>query len=331
MATDIDLIRHKKRPPHPFRQALLRGLGVVFPPLLTILIFLWVISTTQHYVLEPVTTLAREGLLWVWVRPEVLQPKDLPPEARVSEEKEQKPVLMVGDRQFQRLDDNGYVTFIPKGVYDRVLENPGKESLPQRGLAYYRRFVEVKYLRPERTIPFFLALFIILLYLLGKFMAAGIGRFFVHRFERGIHRLPLVSNVYSAVKQVSDFLFSEREIQYTRVVAVEYPRKGIWTLAFVTGEGMLDIRAAANEPVLTLFVSTSPMPLTGFAITARKSETIDLDVSIDQAFQFIISCGVVIPPQQLREMASPGDALAAPADSAQPAASGEEAPDQRLR
>jgi len=331
MATDIDLIRHKKRPLHPFRQALLRGLGVVFPPLLTILIFLWVISTTQHYVLEPVTTLAREGLLWVWVRPEVLQPKDLPPEARVSEEKEQKPVLMVGGRQFQRLDDNGYVTFIPKGVYDRVLESPGKESLPQRGLAYYRRFVEVKYLRPERTIPFFLALFIILLYLLGKFMAAGIGRFFVHRFERGIHRLPLVSNVYSAVKQVSDFLFSEREIQYTRVVAVEYPRKGIWTLAFVTNEGMRDIHTAANEPVLGLFVSTSPMPLTGFVITARKSETIDLDVTIDQAFQFIISCGVVVPPQQLQEMASPADALPAPADSAQPAASGEGVPDQRLR
>jgi uncharacterized membrane protein len=325
MATDIDLIRHKKRPPHPFRQALLRGLGIVFPPLLTILIFLWVISTTQHYVLEPVTTLAREGLLWVWVRPEILQRKDLP-EADWSQT---NPV--VEGHKFQRLDDNGYVTFIPKGVYDRVLENPGKESLPQRGLAYYRRFVEVKYLRPERTIPFFLALFIILLYLLGKFMAAGIGRFFVHRFERGIHRLPLVSNVYSAVKQVSDFLFSEREIQYTRVVAVEYPRKGIWTLAFVTGEGMLDIRAAANEPVLTLFVSTSPMPLTGFAITARKSETIDLDITIDQAFQFIISCGVVVPPQQLQEMASPADALPAPADSAQPAASREEAPDQRLR
>jgi len=313
MATDIDLIRHKKRVPHPFRQALVRGLGVVVPPLLTILIFLWIVNTTQHYVLEPVTTLAREGLLWVWVRPEILQPKDLPE----ADKSNTNPV--VEGRNFQRLEDHGYVTFIPKVVYDRVLENPGKESLPQRGLAYYRRFVEVKYLRPHFTIPFFLALFIFLLYLLGKFMAAGIGRFFVHRFERGIHRLPLVSDVYAAVKQVSDFLFSRPEIESARVVAVEYPRKGIWTLAFVTGEGMLDIRAVANEPVLTLFVSTSPMPLTGFAITARKSETIDLNVSIDQAFQFIISCGVVIPPQQLQEMVSTPDALPEPADSARPA------------
>jgi uncharacterized membrane protein len=331
MATDIDLIKHKKRPPHPFRQALLRGLGVVLPPLLTILIFLWVINTTQRYVLEPVTTLTREGMLWLWVRPEILEQKDLPPEVRVSEGKEQKPVLMVGGRQFQRLEDHGYVTFIPKGVYDRVLENPGKESLPQRGLAYYRRFVEVKYLRPERTIPFFLALFIVLLYLLGKFMAAGIGRFFVHRFEQGIRQLPLVRNVYSSVKQVSDFLFSEPDAAYTRVVAVEYPRKGIWSLGFVTSESMLDIRAAAKEPVLSLLMPTSPMPLTGFTVTVRKSETIDLDITIDQAFQFIISCGVVVPPQQLQEMASPADALPAPAGSAQPAVGGEGVADQRLR
>jgi uncharacterized membrane protein len=316
MSTVVGLSKRKRRPPHPFRQALLRGLGVVFPPLLTILIFLWVINTTQYYVLEPVTTLTREGLLWIWIRPEVLQPKDLPPEVRVSAEKEKQPVLTIDGRNFQRLEDNGYVTFIPKAVYDRVVENPGKESLPQRGLAYYRRYVEVKYLRPQYTIPFFLALFIILLYLLGKFMAAGIGRFFWHRVERGVDRLPLVSNVYAAVKQVSDFLFSRPELESTRVVAVEYPRKGIWSLAFVTNEGMRDIRTAASEPVLGLFVSTSPMPLTGFVITARKSETIDLDMTIDQAFQLIISCGVVIPPQQLPQIIADPDALPEPADSA---------------
>jgi uncharacterized membrane protein len=368
MSTAIDLNKPKKRPPHPFRQALLRGLGVVFPPLLTILIFLWVINTTQRYVLEPVTTLAREGLLWIWVQPEIIQRKDLPPQVRRPKEVSSRQaavmpppakdvsstqaavmpppakdvsstqaavmpppavvvdgreyrwveenVLAIDNRRFQRLDDNGYVTFIPKEVYDRVLENPGKESLPQRGLAYYRRFVDVKYLKPQFTIPFLLALFILLLYLLGKFMAAGIGRFFVHRFEQGIRQLPLVRNVYSSVKQVSDFLFSEREVAYTRVVAVEYPRKGIWSLGFVTSESMLDIRAAANEPVLSLLMPTSPMPLTGFTVTVRKSETIDLNITIEQAFQFIISCGVVVPPQQLQEMVSTPDALPAPADSA---------------
>ena len=85
-------------------------------------------------------------------------------------------------------------------------------------------------------------------------------------------------------------------MQYTRVVAIEYPRKGIWTLAFVTGEGMHDIQNAVDEPVISAFVPHSPMPFTGFAVTVKKSETIDLNISVDQAIQFVVSCGVVIPP-----------------------------------
>ena len=89
--------------------------------------------------------------------------------------------------------------------------------------------------------PFFLLIFTLLLYLLGKFMAAGIGRFFWNIFERGIiDRVPLVRNVYSGVKQVTDFMFNERDFEFTRVVAVEYPRKGIWSIGFVTSESFLE-------------------------------------------------------------------------------------------
>jgi uncharacterized membrane protein len=69
---------------------------------------------------------------------------------------------------------------------------------------------------------------------------------------------------------------------------------------------MLDIRSAANEPVLSVLICTSPMPMTGFTVTVRKSETLDLNITIDQAFQFIVSCGVVVPPQQIVRMASNG-------------------------
>ena len=113
-----------------------------------------------------------------------------------------------------------------------------------------------------------------------------------------IQRVPLIRNVYSAVKQVTDFVFSEREIEFNRVVAIEYPRRGIWSIGFVTGESMREIRSAAKEPVLSILMPTSPMPATGFTITAPKSDTIDLDITIDQAIQFVVSCGVVVPPQQ---------------------------------
>jgi uncharacterized membrane protein len=121
------------------------------------------------------------------------------------------------------------------------------------------------------------------------------------QFERGISRLPLVRNVYSSVKQVTDFMFSEREIEYTRVVAIEYPRKGLWQIAFVTGESLLDVATAANEPVITVFLPCSPMPLTGYTAIVKRSETIDLNITMEQALQFIVSCGVVLPPQQLAQ------------------------------
>jgi uncharacterized membrane protein len=104
--------------------------------------------------------------------------------------------------------------------------------------------------------------------------------------------------VYSSVKQVTDFVFNERRIGFNRVVAVEYPRQGIWAVAFVTGEGMLDVRAAANEPVLSVLIPTSPIPGTGFTVVVRKSEVLDLNMTVDQAIQYLVSCGVVIPPQQ---------------------------------
>ena len=101
------------------------------------------------------------------------------------------------------------------------------------------------------------------------------------------------------MKQVTDFVFTERDIEFTRVVAVQYPREGIWSVGFVTGESMLTMRNVAAEPVLSVLMPTSPMPATGFTITVRKSETIDLDITIDQAIQFVVSCGVVVPTNQI--------------------------------
>jgi uncharacterized membrane protein len=95
-------------------------------------------------------------------------------------------------------------------------------------------------------------------------------------------------------------VLTEREIEFNRVVAVQYPRKGIWSIGFVTGESMADIRAAANEPVLSVLMPTSPMPVTGFTVTVMKSEAVDLNVTVDQAIQFIVSCGVVVPKHQQR-------------------------------
>jgi uncharacterized membrane protein len=275
----------------PFRRAIVRGLGVLLPPLLTIVIILWVWNTVADYLLVPTENLARRGL--IYLHEDFIVPASEVPANEVVE----GAVLIDGEPYRQTPDRQ----FIPAQHYDEAQVLAGRSRLPESAEGIYRLYVERKYLPRHIVVPVFLCAFLLILYLLGKFLAAGVGRFFWTQFERGITRLPLVRNVYSSVKQVTDFMFSEREIAYTRVVAIEYPRKGIWSLAFVTGESIADIACAANEPVLAVLVPTSPMPFTGFTITVKRSETIDLNITMEQALQFIVSCGVVSPPHQFNQ------------------------------
>jgi len=260
----------------PFRRAVLHGLGVVLPPLLTIVVFLWAWNLISAYVLAPVENTARRLIVTaIWdVRMQA------PEAARVT--------------FYQELDSGEW---IPRHVYEVVKANPGA-AFPPTAQACFERYVDLVYLRRTMVVPVFLAVFVLVLYLLGKFFGAGIGRGLWSLFEGLIERVPVVRNVYSSVKQVTDYVFDERKVGFSRVVAVEYPRRGIWAIAFVTGEGMLDVRAAANEPVLTLLIPTSPVPGTGFAAMVRKSEVLDLNMTVDQALQYLVSCGVVVPPQQ---------------------------------
>lgn len=260
----------------PFRRAVVHGLGVVLPPLLTIVFFLWAWNLISAYVLEPVENATRHLIVTaIW-------------------EVRKEPPSGLSGRAYQRLRS---AEWIPSGVYEAVTADPG-DDLPQTARGYYDRYVDLAYLQRTTVVPLFLAVFVLVLYLLGKFFGAGIGRWIWSVFEAFIERLPLIRNVYSSVKQVTDYVIDERRTGFSRVVAIEYPRRGIWAIAFVTGEGLLDVCAAANEQVLSVLIPTSPVPGTGFAAMVRKSEVLDLNMTVDQAIQYIVSCGVVVPSQQ---------------------------------
>ncbi len=269
----------------PFRRAVLHGLAVLLPPLLTIVIFFWVGNTVVVHLLEPL----ERSIRWVMVE----KFADIRSSHEFNAPPNQTTVATTDDQKFQRIDDGRYV---PEHVYRFVEGSVGKNPMPDTAKGIYTWYVDHRWLPRRFVVPFFLCVFLLVLYLLGKFLAAGAGRFFWSQLERLINRVPLVRNVYSSVKQVTDFFITEPDIQYTRVVAIEYPRKGIWTVAFATGDGMWEICGVTKEPMLTVFVPTSPMPFTGFALTVKKSEVIDLSLTVDQAIQFMVSCGVVIPP-----------------------------------
>jgi uncharacterized membrane protein len=111
--------------------------------------------------------------------------------------------------------------------------------------------------------------------------------------------MPVVKQIYPYVKQVTDFLFGDKRLQFSRVVLVEYPRKGIWSLGLVTGAGMRTIGRALGEEFLTVFVPSSPTPVTGYVITVRRDEVLDLPISIDDAIRYVVSGGVIMPASQL--------------------------------
>ncbi|MBN1942080.1 MAG: DUF502 domain-containing protein [Phycisphaerae bacterium] len=135
-------------------------------------------------------------------------------------------------------------------------------------------------------------------YFFGRFLASFFGRIVWRLIEKALIQLPIVKQVYPSIKQVTDFLLAERKLKVSKVVAVEYPRKGIWSLGLVTGRGMGTLEETLKSDLVTVFIPSSPTPITGYTITIRQDEVIDLPLSLDDALRFTISGGVILPPGQ---------------------------------
>jgi uncharacterized membrane protein len=133
--------------------------------------------------------------------------------------------------------------------------------------------------------------------ILGALLASYVGRSFWRTIEKFIMNTPILRNVFPYVKQVTDFVLTNEEQKklFSRVVAVEYPRKGIWSVGFVTGSGLEKVVNTVKREFLTVIIPTSPTPFTGFVITVQKKQTIDLDMTVEQALRFIVSGGVITP------------------------------------
>jgi len=143
---------------------------------------------------------------------------------------------------------------------------------------------------------FLIALLVVCI--VGALLASVVGRTLWRMIEKFIMNTPLLRQVYPYVKQVTDFLFiqeEEKKKMFSRVVAVEYPRKGIWSLGFVTGSGIKKVVDNVKKELLTVLIPTSPTPFTGFVIMVPKRLTIELDMTIEQALRFIVSGGVIAP------------------------------------
>jgi len=128
-----------------------------------------------------------------------------------------------------------------------------------------------------------------------------IGRFFIRNAETLVHRMPVVRSIYSGVKQIAETVFAQSDRSFEKACLVEYPRKGIWAVGFIStvAKGEVQSKAAKDSQLLSVFVPTTPNPTSGFLLFFPKEDVIQLDMSIEDAAKLVISAGLVYPDSKL--------------------------------
>ena len=134
---------------------------------------------------------------------------------------------------------------------------------------------------------------LILLVGTGIFAANFLGQRLMSWGESVLSRIPLVRSIYNGVKQVINTVLSSNGDAFRKVLLIEYPRKGLWSLAFQKGTATTEINFHTKEEMISLFIPTTPNPTSGFLMMIPKKEAIELNMSIDEALKFIISLGVM--------------------------------------
>lgn len=165
--------------------------------------------------------------------------------------------------------------------------------------------------RPENLFGFEIPglgviLTVVLVLITGFLVANFFGRKIIQTWESLLSRIPLVSSVYGAVKQITASLFSDASQSFREVVLVEYPRRDLWMLAFVTGDTPQSFKDLIGEEMINIYVPTTPNPTSGYYIMVAPSDIIRLDVPVEVGLKMILSAGVVNPlddPQEAAKMA----------------------------
>lgn len=139
------------------------------------------------------------------------------------------------------------------------------------------------------TVPLFLILII------GLMARNIVGRWLLDVGEKILQGIPLAGSIYKTLKQILETLFQDSETKFRRVVMVEYPRKGVWSVGFVTGKVSDIIQSQFDKPVLSIFIPTTPNPTSGWYAVIPAEEVITLSLSIEDAFKVLISGGIVSP------------------------------------
>jgi len=159
--------------------------------------------------------------------------------------------------------------------------------------------IPLKY-NPETYLPYGVpglgvVVMVVGLILIGALTAGFMGRFFQRIWGRLISKVPVLRGVYNALKQILETVLAQQSNAFREAVLVEYPRRGMWVIAFITGRTKGEVQSLTEPDVINLFVPTTPNPTSGFLIFVAKEDIVPLSMSVEEALKMVISGGIVTP------------------------------------
>jgi len=156
---------------------------------------------------------------------------------------------------------------------------------------------------PESYLPFAvpglgLLILVLGLTLVGALTAGFMGRIWVRFSERMLARMPVIRSVYSAVKQIFETVLADQSAAFREAVLVEYPRRGMWAIGFITGRTKGEVQNVTEDECINVFLPTTPNPTSGFLLFVPKPDIVPLSMSVEEAIKMVISGGILTPPDR---------------------------------
>lgn len=261
-----------------FKRFFSRGLAILLPTAVTLWLLWQAFGFVYNTVAQPINKATR--ITVIWVVPKVMDEESLPEwfqvtPAEIAEARANRP---------------------------EIRENVSDASIR---LTLRREYLQ-KFWREHPYLNLTgLFIAIMLIYLAGVLLGNIVGKSLYGKVERLITRIPGFKQVYPHVKQVVDMVMGEKKMAFSKVVVVEYPRPGIWTVGFLTGNSIRQIDEHAGERVVSVFIPTSPTPFTGFTINLPHDKVMELSMTIEEALRFVITAGVLAPGDMLPSAEDP--------------------------
>ncbi len=140
-----------------------------------------------------------------------------------------------------------------------------------------------------------LVVVIVVLTLIGMVTAGFFGRLLMRFYDGLLARMPVVRTVYSALKQIIETVLAQQSTAFRQAVLVEYPRRGIWAIAFITGRTEEEVQNLTEDETINIFLPTTPNPTSGFLLFVPKEDVIPLSMTVEEAIKMVISAGIVTP------------------------------------